>query len=181
MNLHQSARVLVPLACEELLLSIGHSPKKHASVDVAPLLARPENYAAGIIEFTGDGITGSVMFLSDFNFFAASLPVAGRQRATPQLAADRIRIRDLAMELSNQLLGRIKNQLYRRGVVLEPTLPHAVSDDAIRVVVRERKHAPHVYLAGEHKVFIWFEATAKTAVSLLPETDVVAEGGYVEF
>jgi hypothetical protein len=181
MNLQQSAHVLVPLACEELLLSIGHSPKKHASADLAPLFARPENYAAGIIEFTGDGISGSVMFLSDFNFFAATLPIAGRKRATPKLAADRLRIRDMAMELSNQLLGRIKNQLYRRGVVLEPTLPHAVSDDAIRVVVRERKQAPHVYLAGEHKVFVWFDATTVNAVSILPEADVVGEGGYVEF
>ncbi len=169
------------MACEELLLSMGHSPKKHAPADVTPLLARPENYAAGIIEFSGDGISGSVMFLSDFKFFAASLPAAGRKGANPHLAADRLRIRDLAMELSNQLLGRIRNQLYRRGVVLEPTLPHAASDDAIRVVVRERKQPPHVYLAGEHKVFIWFDANAKSLVSILPEADVVTEGGYVEF
>jgi hypothetical protein len=181
MNLQQSAYVLVPIACEGLLVSIGHTPKKHAIVDVAPLLARPEDYAAGIIQFSGQGLAGSVMFLSHFQFFASTLPAAGRARPTRELAADRLRVRDLAMELSNQLLGRIKNQLYRRGVVLEPTLPHAVSGDAIRVVVRERKQPPYVYEAAGHQVFVWFEATSNDAIAIAPASDLVSEGDYVEF
>jgi len=181
MNLQQSAQVLVPIACEGLLVSIGYTPKKHAPIDLGPLLARPEDYAAGIIDFSGHELSGSVMLLSHFQFFAATLPEAGRSRPTRQLAADRLRVRDLAMELSNQLLGRIKNQLYRRGVVLEPTLPHAVSGDAIRVVVRERKQTPYVYVAAGHQVFVWFEANSKTAMSIIPASDLVAEGDYVEF
>lgn len=181
MNLQQSANVLIPIACEGLLVSIGYSPKKQVPADLGPLLAKPEDYAAGIIDFVGQELTGSVMLLSHFQFFAAALPEAGRSRPTRQLAADRLRVRDLAMELSNQLLGRITNQLYRRGVVLEPTLPHAVSGDAIRVVVRERKQLPYVYVAAGHQVFVWFEATSKQAMSIMPGGDVVAEGDYVEF
>jgi hypothetical protein len=85
------------------------------------------------------------------------------------------------MELSNQLLGRIKNQLYRRGLVLEPMLPHAVSGHAIRIVVRERKQAPYVYMAAGHQVFVWFESTSKDVLSSMPASDLVAEGDYVEF
>ncbi len=181
MNLQQSAHVLVPIACEGLLVSIGYKPKKQLPVDLTQLLARPGDYAAGIIDFSGHELSGSVMFLSHFQFFASTLPEAGRTRPTRELAADRLRVRDLAMELSNQLLGRIKNQLYRRGVVLEPTLPHAVSGDAIRIVVRERKQPPYVYAAAGHQVFVWFEATSKNAMSIMPASDLVGEGDYVEF
>jgi hypothetical protein len=181
MNVEESAQIVVPIACEGLLVSIGYSPKREARVDLAPLIARPENYAAGIVDFAGAELTGSITFLSDFQFFAAALPAAGRSRPTPGSTSDRLRVRDLAMELSNQLLGRIKNQLYRRGVVLEPTLPHAVSDDAIRVVVRGCKKAPHVYLAASHRVFIWFETTAKNTPTMRPETGLVAEGDFFEF
>ena len=181
MNLQQSAQVLVPIACEGLLVSIGYAPKRHAPIDLAPLIARPDDYAAGIIDFSGHELSGSVMFLSTFQFFAASLPRAGRARPNCELAADRLRVRDLAMELSNQLLGRIKNQLYRRGLVLEPMLPHAVSGHAIRIVVRERKQAPYVYMAAGHQVFVWFESTSKDVLSSMPASDLVAEGDYVEF
>jgi hypothetical protein len=181
MNLQQSAQVLLPIACEDLLVAIGYSPKRQAPANIGPLLTRPDDYAAGIIDFAGEGIAGSVMFLSHFQFFAKTLPAAGRTRPTPGLAADRLRVRDLAMELSNQLLGRIKNQLYRRGVVLEPTLPHAVSGDAIRIVVRERRQAPYVYLAASYQVFVWFEATSKHAMPIVPSSDVAGEGDFVEF
>jgi hypothetical protein len=180
MNLQESARALVPIACEELLVSIGCSPKKQARPDLAALDGRPRDYAAGVIEFAGEAMTGSLVFLSHFQFFAGCLPVAGRKRPTPHLAADRLRVRDLAMELSNQLLGRIKNQLYRRGVVVEPTLPHAVSGDAIRMVVRERKQSPYVYLVANQQVFVWFEAIEKAGQPTLVETTLVAEGDFVE-
>lgn len=181
MNLQKSAYDLIPSACEHFLASIGCSAKRHPRSDLAPLLARPQDYAAGVIHFTGETMTGSVVFLSDIRFFAATLPSAARTQATPGSAADRLRVRDLAMELSNQLLGRIKNQLYRVGVVVEPLLPRAATGPAIRVVVRERKEAPHVYLAGDHEVFVWFEATTKGAAGTETVARLIEEGDFVEF
>jgi hypothetical protein len=179
--LQKSAYQVIPSACEHFLVSIGCPPTKQVRLDLTPLLARPQAYAAGIIQFTGEAMTGSVVFLSDLHFFARSLPLAGRGGPTPVSAADRLRVRDLAMELSNQLLGRIKNQLYRKGIVVEPMLPSAVSGHAIRVVVRERKQAPLVYLAGGHQVFVWFEAIPKGAVAAQPATKFIGEGDFVEF
>ena len=77
------------------------------------------------IDFSGHELAGSVMFLSHFQFFRSHPPEAGRSRPTRK-STDRadFAFRDLAMGLSNQLLGRIKNQFYRQGVILEPTLPH---------------------------------------------------------
>ena len=44
-----------------------------------------------------------------------------------------------------------------------------------------RKH-PYVYEAkAGRKVFVWFEATSKGAIEIVPASDVVSEGDFVEF
>jgi hypothetical protein len=154
--------------------------------DLAALSARPDEHAAGIVEFGGEAMSGSLVLLSSFEFFAsllapARLPDTPRRGSLrPQSAADWIRVRDWSMEMSNQLLGRIKNQLRKQGVVLEPQLPRAVSGHALLVTVRARTSKPHVYLTAAHEVFVWFDVAAKESAAGAGE-QVVPEGDVVEF
>jgi hypothetical protein len=154
--------------------------------DLAALSARPDEYAAGIVEFGGEAMTGSLVLLSGFDFFAASLAPGRlpqnvkRGSLRPQSAADWIRVRDWSMEMTNQLLGRIKNQLRKLGVVLEAQLPRAVSGHALLVTVRARTSKPLVYLTATQEVFVWFDATAKESVAGA-SAQVVSEGDVVEF
>jgi hypothetical protein len=186
MNACEAAQRLVPEACEELLSSTGHRCRRLMSGDLAALSARPDEYAAGIVDFGGDVMAGSLVLLSAFEFFAAALAPprlpddTKRGSLRPQSAADWIRVRDWSMEMSNQLLGRIRNQLRKLGVVLEPQLPRAVSGHALLVTVRGRASKPHVYLTAPHEVFVWFDATAKDSVTGA-SIQVVPEGGVVEF
>ncbi|MDP9034972.1 MAG: hypothetical protein M3O50_09200 [Myxococcota bacterium] len=181
MNLLHSAQGVVPSACENLLLSIGHRAKKHTRFDTAPLIASPQDFAAGIIDFSGEALSGSVVLLSAFKFFAASLSSETKSPLRVQSAADWIRVRDVSMELTNQLLGRIKNQLCKYGIVVEPSLPRAVSGYPLRVTVRERTVAPHVYIGEGCEVFVWFEAVVKDASASPPPLERIAEGDLVEF
>ncbi|HEY4012815.1 MAG TPA: hypothetical protein VGM06_05735 [Polyangiaceae bacterium] len=173
---------LVPSACEELLSAAGGRPKKHAVTDIAPLMANPQNYAAGIVDFGGETMNGSLTFLSTFDFFATFGPNGARSTELKrQSAADWVRVRDCAMEMSNQLLGRVKNQFRRVGVGVETKLPRAVSGYALVVTIRERTARPLVYAGAGFDVFVWFEATVGEAASVGPKVDVVAEGDFVEF
>jgi hypothetical protein len=182
MNPQQAAYGAMRGASEALLRSLGGAAKLQEVTDVSRLLARPHEYAAGSMEFGGETITGSVLFLSDFQFFASRLP--SRKRATSldrPSARDWFRVRDLCMELTNQLLGRITNQLYRVGIIVEHSLPVAISGPAIRVVVSARKEAPSVYAADGREVFVWFEVTAKEGVVGPPGPMLLREGDFIKF
>jgi CheY-specific phosphatase CheX len=81
---------------------------------------------AGVIGFSGEEIRGSVLLASTEALFA---------RATPPRARGEHggREREWAAELTNQLLGRLKNRLYGRGVVLSASTPTALSGGALAV------------------------------------------------
>jgi hypothetical protein len=146
------------------------------------LLALPHEYAAGLIEFAGEKMTGSVLFLSDFQFFAARLPVCKQTTSpTQESARDWLRVRDACMELTNQLLARVTNQLYRLGVAVEPLLPVALSGPAIAVVVGARTESPYVYATDNHQVFVWFEVHAGEGPSSQPQSPLIVEGDFVQF
>ena len=184
-NVLEAVHRVVPSACEELLAAFGGRPKKQASADLAPLRANPQNYAAGIVDFAGETMNGSLTFLAAFDFVAAFGPSGARTTGLrPKSAADWVRVRDCAMEMSNQLLGRIKNQLRKLGVKAEPKLPRAVSGYALLVTLRERTERPLVYVGTTFEVYIWFEALVQeTAAAAVGGTrvEVVAEGDFVEF
>jgi hypothetical protein len=182
MDFVQTAQKLVPGACEDLLVAIGHRPRRCTGRDASALIAHCEDHAAGVIHFAGEAMTGSLVLLSAYQFFAASLPRTERgTSAASGSATDWIRVRDLSMELSNQLLGRIRNGLCRYGVIVDPTLPRAVSGAALRVVVRQQTQEPHVYLGGTHEVFVWFQAVARGPAATGTRGNVIAEGDFVEF
>jgi hypothetical protein len=182
MNLAQATERLVSDACADLLASIGFTAGTRPQADITRVLAHPRDYAAGIIDFAGDAMKGKVVLLAPFDFFAASRARAeGAGALSSRSAADWIRVRDWTMELSNQLLGRIKNQLCTIGVVVEAGLPRAVSDHALIVTVRERKGAHRVFAAGRHEVLVWFEADMNEAGRRSTSIAPVKEGDLITF
>jgi hypothetical protein len=182
MNLAQEAHRVVPHACEDLLTSFGPRLSKRAGADIAPLIAHPDRYVAGVVDFLGHTMRGSVMVLSTFDFFAASRPcVLHDGSLRPQSAGNWLRVRDWSMELSNQLLGRIKSRLCALGVVVEASLPRAVSGHPLRVTVRERRTEPHVYTGASGDVFMWFDAEVKESAVPGDSIERVTEGGFVAF
>ena len=63
------------------------------------------------------------------------------------------------MELTNQLLGRIRNRLNDYGFWLEARVPTAVSGPALLIAVRGRNCSPLQFATpGRHPVRIWFDA-----------------------
>ncbi len=180
MSLSDELQRLVPNACEEVLSSIGFRAKGSSFGDVTGVLARPQEYAAGMTDFFGEAMTGKLVLVSTFDFFAKS----GPNRCTPlniESARDWIRVRDWTMELSNQLVGRVKNRLCTLGVSLDTRLPKAASGHALTVIVRERKRPPILFIAGGHDVRVWFEATVNEQAGRGPRVDPLGEGDVVCF
>jgi Chemotaxis phosphatase CheX len=177
MNLLLSAERLATNACADLLASIGYRATPRPRADIARILERPQDYAAGIVDFAGEAMRGRVVLLSAFDFFAASRKAGA---ISPQSAADQIRVRDWTMELTNQLVGRIKNQLCAIGTIVEAGLPKAVSDHALRVTVKERK-GPHRAFVGEHVVVLWFEAVILASPTERPRVAPASEGDIITF
>jgi hypothetical protein len=182
LNPLQSTERLVSSACAGMLSSIGLRGSPRDRADLERVLRRPDEYAAGIIGFTGDAVSGKVVLLSDFEFFARTRTIAGSPGVLQaQSAADWIRARDWTMELSNQLLGRIKRQLCTFGIIVETSLPKAVSGHALVVTLRERKTAPVVMAADRHDVVVWFEAVSKQSAIPGPCIEPLGEGELITF
>ena len=177
MNVLQSAERLATDACADLLASIGYRAVPRQKVDIARVLLRPQEYAAGVVEFSGEVLRGKVVLLSAFEFFASS-----RRAGTlsPQSAGDWIRVRDWTMELTNQLMGRIRNRLCTIGVIVDAGLPQAASGHALVVTVRERKGAYRAF-AGEHDIVVWFEPCLLAAPAEGPHAAPVSEGEVLTF
>ncbi|MEE9386605.1 MAG: chemotaxis protein CheX [Nannocystaceae bacterium] len=82
-----------------------------------------EGYA-GILGFGGTGIKGSVAIYLDDPTVRKSYPSAGSLAGTDE---DILYLRDWTAELTNQLMGRLKNKLLRSGVDVMLGIPTAVS------------------------------------------------------
>ncbi len=182
MKLLESTARFVPVACVDLLTMIGVHATPRSGGDLRSVVERPDEHAAGIIDFSGEAMTGQIVFLSTFDFFASSRPGSGRgARLMPSSAADWLLVRDWSMELSNQLLGRVKNRLCTLGVTVETRLPRAVSGHSLLVTVRGRKTAHQAFRAGDHEVFVWFEATVREPEKTGPALEPVPEGKVIHF
>ncbi len=67
---------------------------------------------AGLVSFSGAAMRGSIILSSTFTLIARARPPLARAHSLSSLAAaDWIVARDWAGELSNQVLGRIRNRL----------------------------------------------------------------------
>lgn len=101
---------------------------------------------AGFIGFGGVDVRGTLLLASTEALFAA---------ATPERARGAGLVREWAAELTNQLLGRLKNQLYRYGVDFNVSTPTALSGDGLAVATpASRKACAFSFLENEVQVWI---------------------------
>jgi hypothetical protein len=121
--------------------------------------------SGGIIRFSGDAVSGSLLVVGSFDFLSACRPPSLRAKTLAVASVtDWIFVRDWSMELTNQLLGRIRNQLYGYGVTLEVRSPTAVSGHPLAVSIRGRTSEPMRFVTkAGHAAMIWLDVTAADA------------------
>lgn len=135
---------------------------------------------ASIIGYAGDHIRGALVLLSSRAF------AVGLQPGSEQASDDEIR--DLFGEFSNMLLGRIKNQLLRRSVVLMLATPTTLFGKDLRLPQPKAGTSTwHAFDSPHGRMFVRFDATFDPAFILgeeepLPEEEApAAEGDLMMF
>lgn len=123
----------------------------------------------GIIGFTGTEMTGNLMISTSRDIVERSNPLP-----TEQGIAGEVALRDWVGELSNQLLGRLKNKLLRYGATLEMSPPVTLYGVRVHCVIPRSPDAkPFVFSSSSgDRVLIWFDALFEPGFKL----DADAEG-----
>jgi len=158
------------------LLFRAYSTPVHRAADtpgslVAAIDARDGALTASVVDLrrasgaSRSGI-GKLLFVSSFAFVASSRPRHGADAAlTPDSARDWIYVRDWTRELTNQLAGRVTNQLAEEGVRLSPGQPLAMTATAASQEVKSMLGTPLRFTSGPHEVRVWLD------LRLDPESD----------
>jgi hypothetical protein len=134
---------------------------------------------------------GDLAFLSVVSYMAAG--VSGTQvlgatpsvlrRSNPCATSDR----DWTGELANQLFGRVKLKLLRRGLEMWSASPAVVDGRHLVPVLSQPGFQPSFFTANRGEcVAVWTELEVKGGVALLPETaaptgEIPAEGDLILF
>jgi len=138
---------------------------------------------AGIIGFTGDQVKGSLLLASTVEMIAATFPVKVASGASTEDA-----LVDWTGELSNQLLGRIKNRLLPHGVSFALSIPVSLSGADLeqsrlvkpslrRFALRGNGGAVHICLEAQLRG----DLQLRTEPVSSTEVDVVHEGDMLLF
>ena len=130
---------------------------------------------AGVIGFTHEQVRGTLMIATSQKVLSSSQTSSGA--ATPSQ-------RDWISELANQLLGRMKNQLVRRGIELKMTTPVSIRGEQLSIGFEDERLIVSRYAADGEPIhaFIDYDANANF---IIPEasndTHVAAEGELLLF
>jgi hypothetical protein len=125
----------------------------------------------GILGFTGDRLCGSVVISATEEAVACSNPIGDGAS------------RGWVAELTNQLVGRFKNAMFRGGVEVAMSIP-------VVLTATQLTPLPHTNLdptrlaVGPGFVTIWLEIEAEAGLELAapsPESEVPAEGEAMLF
>lgn len=96
-----------------------------------------------------------------------------------------VRQRDWICELANQLMGRVKNRLFRTGIDLTLGTPAGLSGEQL-YPTPSRLRAPQVFAAGSGTICAWidYEVAEGFQLTSVPPPDAEAtmpEGGMILF
>ena len=129
-------------------------------VEAAPIdLSNPATEMVSVVGFTSDEMRGNLAVAASYEFFAVTNIIA----ASPTEE----QVRDWAGELSNQLLGRIKNRLLAYDLVLSMGTPMVIT--GLRMDVGKRRGGiaqRHSFTSAKGSIEAWFEATVEAGFSL---------------
>jgi hypothetical protein len=165
MTFHEELREILSGKATELFADDGVV----CTADASP----PEDrrYLCGILGFTGDRLCGAVMISATQDAIAASNPIGdGATRAW-------------VAELTNQLVGRFKNALFRGGIEVAMSVPVVLT--AIRLSPMAQTALEVTQLAaGPGFVTIWLDIEAEPGLALQPpsaDSSIACEGEAMLF
>jgi CheY-specific phosphatase CheX len=107
----------------------------------------------GVIGFTGDQMRGAVMLASTREPLGRTSPVSDTS------------LREWIAELSNQLLGRVKNKLLPRGVVLHASTPVVLRGQHLTPLTRTELK-PLTFECENGCVCVWMDVEFVEGVDL---------------
>lgn len=163
--LHDTLRSILTSKAHELFADYGVT----CVVDTSPPDDRRQ--LCGILGFTGDRLCGSVVISATEEAIACSNPIG--DGAT----------RGWVAELTNQLVGRFKNALFRGGVDVAMSIPVVLT--ATQLTPLPQTHLEPTRLAvGTGSLTIWLEIEASPGLELAEptaDTMMAAEGEAMLF
>jgi hypothetical protein len=145
---------LAAAACQELFAQYGLTVRRATQSD-APV--SPEFMMCSVIGFSGRHLRGALVLA-----LTEELP----DRSSPLPAAPGRR-RDWVGELSNQLLGRVKIELLRRGVEIYLNLPAVLRGQHLAPLPR-RELEPIKFTVEEGVIAVWLEIETSPGFQLDP-------------
>lgn len=159
-------------AAAELLEGLGMSAE--------PARADEDDLAA-VIGFTSEHLCGNLLLRAQESFVERTRSQLMGGRASTH--AERC---DWVAELSNQLLGRIKNKLISRGVSIAMTTPSVIEGRNISISrpPSTEKHLRFHLETGTGPLWAWLDLEVQPTLALLATNavdDVVSEGDVLMF
>lgn len=118
----------------------------------------------GILGFAGAELRGAIVIAGGETPFVRTNPIAGLSH------------RAWCSELTNQLVGRIKNDLIARGVEIHLSLPVVLGGSHIAPLPR-RELPPLAYRSGDDVLCIWMELEHDPDLVLGEPVHTVADEG----
>ena len=118
----------------------------------------------GVVGYSGEQMRGTLLL-------ATSREPLGRTSPTTDAS-----LREWIAELSNQLLGRIKNKLLARGVTLHLSTPIVLRGQHLAPLSRTEL-IPFAFVCDGGQVCVWFDAEISAGVDL---NTVVETTGLIE-
>jgi CheY-specific phosphatase CheX len=136
----------------------------HYQVAIAPSASLPSREVAlcGIIGFTGEDLRGSLML------------ACSREPLELAQAGGEASMRDWLAELTNQLLGRVKNRLLALGTVIHCSTPVVLGGERIAPIPSQP--LGHLFTADGGVVSVWFDTLIRPDFQLSPSDDASALG-----
>jgi len=134
------------------------------------IAARHDLAFCGVIGFTGDDMRGSLM-----------LACSREPLVVAQVSTDAL-MRDWLAELTNQLLGRVKNRLLACGTSIYSALPVVLSGERIAPIANQP--LGHLFTMAGGVVSVWFDTELRddfVFASVANPSPVVCEGETILF
>ncbi|MBN2192989.1 MAG: chemotaxis protein CheX [Polyangiaceae bacterium] len=152
-------RAMAATACEELFAAYG------VSLRVSSDSNRPfdQIVLCGVLGFTGSQLRGSVLLAGTEGPFAVSRPAQGQ-------------VRDWVGELTNQLVGRLKNRLRERGAEIAPSTPVVLQGEHIAPLPRHLL-IPLMFDCDQGVVLVWVHVETTPGFELMPAADGREDAG----
>ncbi len=170
---------IVVTCTEALFLSLGLPVEHLGLVDES---TSPRRQTLGVMGFGGLQMRGALLLSADMAALAHTHPARPAPAALSEAA-----LRDWSGELANQLLGRIKNRLLARGLVIQLSTPTTLSglDLRLGVSMSNAQCLPHLFHVAGNAVQVRFEAVAEAGVHFsdvaADDAEIAAEGDMLLF